>query len=201
MDQSRIKPSRWYYSLAALIFLAGCGVFVLVLIRQSKSLSGSLVQILAPGQMELNLTEAGSYTIFYEHESVVGERVYSTGEHLSGLECQLISRATGSGIALSAPPASSGYSIGRRSGRSIFQFHIDQPGAYIFFARYTGGQLEPEVVLALGHEFGRHSFAASAGSLALILGSTGLALAVAVLVAIKRDKSKKRLATGVVNPA
>jgi|GraSoiStandDraft_41_1057321.scaffolds.fasta_scaffold16706_7 hypothetical protein len=195
MDELRRKPSRWYYALAALVFVGGCGVFVLLMARQVNTLSGSLTQILAPGETELNLSAPGTYIIFYERESTLGGRVYSTGEHLSGLECQLISRATGSGVALSAPRTSSSYAIGGRSGRSFLQFQVAQPGIYALSAKYTGGQMEPEVVLAVGQEFSRHTFAVTLGALVIMSGSVGIALAIAVMTAIKR-KARQRSPLG-----
>ena len=196
MEQSRIKPSRWYYAFAMLVFMAGCGASLVLLVRQLKSLSASLVQVLAPGDAELNLAQAGTYTIFYEHQSIWGGRTFSTGERLSGLECELFSRTTGSGVTLFAPHTSSTYSIRGRSGRSIFQFDIGRPGPYVLSSRYADGQLQPQVVLAVGHEFTKRLTSLTTGSLILILSAMAVALAIATVTAIRRDKARRQAESG-----
>ena len=191
MDELRRKPSRWYYVLAALVFSVGFGMFALLMARQVKTVTGSLTQVLAPGDTQLNLSQPGTYTIFYESRSAVGGRLYSTGEHLSGLECQLISRATGSGVALSAPRTTSSYAFDGRSGRGFLQFQVSQPGMYVLSAKYAGGQMEPEVVLAVGQDLSTHSFAVAVGALVIVSGSAGIAVAIAAMTAIKRKTGQR----------
>jgi hypothetical protein len=199
MGEENIKPGRWYYALAALVFVTGCILFGLFLGSKLRGLSSSLRQIVVPGVTEITLTEPGNYMIFYERRSIVDGHVYATGEHLSGLECQLVSRATGSGVALSAPGMSTSYSIGGRAGRSIFEFYIDRPGVYILSARYTGGLTQPQVVLAVGHEFGKRVLAITVGSVIVMFALIGIALAIVIATAIKRDKAKKELTSGIVS--
>jgi hypothetical protein len=121
----------------------------------------------------------------------LGERVFSTGERLSGLECDIVSPVTGSGIPLHAPAASTSYSIYGRSGRSIFQFYIDRPGVYLISTRYVGGQTQPEVVLAVAHEFGRRIFAITVGSVIAMFVSIGAALGIVIATAVKRNQARK----------
>jgi hypothetical protein len=90
---------------------------------------------------------------------------------------------------------SSTYEFGGRSGRSIFDFRIDQPGVYALSAGYPQGQPGPEVVLAVGKDFTTGLFTTILGALALVFGSMGIAVAITLITLLKRSKNKKLLAS------
>src|SRR3990172_12214100 len=87
-------PGRWYYGLGGAVLVAGCVYFGVFLWQNISRIGENLTQVLAPGKSQLTLAKPGKYTIFYEHQSVVGNKVYSTSEELSGLECSLVSMST-----------------------------------------------------------------------------------------------------------
>jgi hypothetical protein len=200
METPRLRPSRWYYAVAAAVFLAGCGSVAFFLLGHMERLRSSLVQVVAPGEKELNLMQPGDYTVFYEQESVVDGRVYSTGEQLSGLECQLVLLGRGSAIALTAPAMSTTYLIGGRSGRSIFRLRIERSGAYLFSCRYAGGRAGPDVVLAIGRDFSGRVFTLTVEALAVVLGSLAIAVGIAAVTAVRRERAKKQLPLDVASP-
>lgn len=193
MNDQEISPSRWYYGLAALVFIGGAVSFGLILIRNISGMGDKLKQVVVPGKVDITLSEPGNYTIFHEHRSVVGQKVYSTEEGLSGLECALVSKATGSKINLARSSVNSRYSLGSRSGVSVFDFRIDQPGSYEFSAGYAEGRDGPEVVLAIGQGFVGNILATILGSIAVLFGSILVAAAMALITYIKREKAEKRL--------
>ena len=193
MDDQRITPSRWYYALAALVFVAGWVLFALFLYKNLSGMGAKLQQVVAPGEANLTLREPGHYTIFYEYRSVVGDRVYATNESLSGLECVVVSKGTSAKVVLWPSAINSNYEFGGRSGRSVLEFNIDQPGVYALTAAYPQGQPGPEVVLAVGKDFTAGLLTTVFGSIALVFGAIGIALAIALVTLIKRSKAKKRL--------
>ena len=193
MSNQQIKPSRWYYGLAVVFFILGESFFTLFFLNSLSGLSGAVTQVVVPVESEIMLPEAGKYTIFYEYQSVVGDRLYFTGESLSGLQCALTSRVTGHRIALSRPLTRSTYSLGDRKGVSVLEFTIDRPGVYEFSAWYPKGQEGPEVVLAMGHGFMKKLMGAIFGGLAIFFGSGAIAIAIIVITLLKRQKAKKQL--------
>jgi len=192
MNGQEIRPGRWYYGLAAVVFISGWVLFGLFLYRNLSGISSKLQQVVVPGKTELSLNRPGSYTIYYEQESVVGSKVYSTSRSLSGLECTVTAKATGEEVALSRAAVSSRYSVGGRSGYSVFDFKIDRPGIYEITARYPEGQEGPEVVLAVGQGFTMGVLTTVFGGLAIVFGSIGLAVAIAVYTAVKRHKAMRQ---------
>jgi hypothetical protein len=193
MDDQRIRPSRWYYVCAGVVFVAGWVLMALLLIKYLSGMGAKLQQVVVPGEAEITLREPGEYTIFYEYQSVVGNRVYSTEENLSGLECELVSKAKNSRIALSPSSMNSTYELGGRAGKSVFEFRIIQPGVYELSAGYPEGQPGPKVVLAVGKDFTVRILMSIFGGLALVFGSSGIAVAVVLVTLIKRGKAKKQL--------
>jgi hypothetical protein len=194
MDDPRITPSRWYYVLAGLVFVGGMVLFAWFLFNSLSGMGAKLQQVVAPGETHLTLREPGNYTIFYEYQSVVGDKVYSSDESISGLRCTLVAKATNSKIPLSHSSMHSSYELGGRSGRSIFDFQIDQPGVYALSATYPQGQQGPEIVLAVGKDFNAGLIMIIFRAFAVGFGSIGIAVAIMVVTLLKRIKNKKLLA-------
>jgi hypothetical protein len=194
MNNQDIKPSRWYYGLATVVFLTGVLLFTLFLFNSLSALTGGLTQLVVPTiESDITFSEAGKYTIFYEYQTVIDNKLYFTGESLSGMQCTLTRKATGHRIALSRPLARSTYSLGGRKGVSVLEFNIDQPGIYEFSASYPEGQEGPEVVLAVGHGFLKNLIGTIVGGLAIFFGSIVIAIAIAVVTVLKRQKARKQL--------
>jgi len=192
-SNQNIKPSRWYYGLAIVVFIIGGSLFTLFLFNSLSGLTGALTQVVVPVKSDITFPETGKYTIFYEYQSVVGNRLYFTGESLSGLQCTLTSKVTGYRIALSRPLTRSTYSLGGRKGVSVLEFNIDQPGIYEFSASYPGGHEGPEVVLAMGQGFLKNLMGTIFSGLAIFFGSGAIAIAIIVATFLKRQKAKKQL--------
>jgi hypothetical protein len=194
MDDPRITPSRWYYFLAGVVFVGGMALFAWFLFKSLSGMGARLQQVVAPGETDLTLREPGNYTIFYEYQSVVGDKVYSTDQSISGLRCALVAKATNSKIPLLHSSMNSSYELNGRSGRSIFDFRIDQPGVYTLSVKYPQGQQGPEIVLAVGKDFTAALFLTILRAFALFFGSIGIAVAIMVVTLLKRIKNKKLIA-------
>jgi hypothetical protein len=200
MDQTKIKPSAWLYFLAPLVMIAGAACFALFLFGNLSGLGDSLTRIVVPGKGEVELRDAGKYIIFHEYQSVVGDKIYSGSDSLAGLQCAVRSRATGAQIKLMPASMSSSYSVGSRAGASAFEFTIDQPGVYEVSGGYPAGQAGPETVLAIGRGFIGTIFGTVFGGLAIMFGSFLIAIAIVVVIFVKRRKSKKQIESLGANP-
>ena len=192
MNGQETGPSRVYYGFAAVIFIGGWVLFALFLLRSLSKLPEKLQQVVVPGKTDITLAKAGSYTIYHEYRSTIGSRVYSSPRRVSGLQCRLVSEVTGAEIPLSTPLGSSHYSYGSRAGVSLFDFSIDQPGIYEFSGGYSDTGEGPQVVLAIGQGFVGEILLTVFGSLAIVFGCIGLAVAIAVYTAVKRQKARER---------
>jgi len=160
------------------------------------------IQVVVPGSSDITLTQSGKYTVFYEYQSMVGNRIYSTGEDIPDIQVNLVSNDTGAEIPLSSASVTSTYTIGSRSGIGLFDFVIDQPGAYELSASYPavlGQQQEqgPEIVLAIIHGSAVEKLFGSimgtvAGALAIVFIPFVAGVAIIIITFIKRRKARAR---------
>ncbi len=193
MDRARVKPSRWFYALAPLILVGGAVLFTLMLIRGINEISSALIQVEAPGEVELVLDKAGTYTIFYEYQSMVDGRVYSTGRDLPPLELRIRSTANEANVPVVASTTNSTYSVGDRSGRSVGQFTIGEPGAYRLSASYPVEQEGPPIVLAIGQGFVGDILTLVLGSIGVCLGSFLLSAVCLIVVFVVRRNAGEQI--------
>jgi hypothetical protein len=192
MNGQDTGPSRILYGVAGIIFISGWVFFGVFLYKNLSSIPNRLQQVVVPGKTTITLPKPGNYTIFHEYHSVVGSRVYSTARDISGLQCRLVSRATGAEVSLSPTLANETYNLGNRSGVAILEFKIDQPGVYDFWAGYEETGEGPQAVLAIGQGFVMVILKTVFGSLAIVFGCSGLAVVIAVYTAVMRSRAANR---------
>ena len=192
-----MTPSRWYYVLAGLVLGAGLAGFGLFLFHGISGLTGGMTQVVVPGEHELTLSKTGAYTVFHEYQSVVDKKVYSmTQGAISGLQCSLRSKLSGEEIPLTQSGMNATYSMGSRSGVSVLDFRIDSPGIYVLSAAYSPGSEGPETVLSVGQGFLKQLLLTILGSIGIMFGAVGGAVAIAATTFVKRRKSRKQIQGG-----
>jgi hypothetical protein len=159
-------------------------------------------QVIMPGSSDITLQQTGKYTIFYEYRSMVGNRIYSTGENIPGIIVNIVSKGTGDGIPLSSTSTNSSYSLGSRSGIGLFDFDIDEPGIYELSASYPAvqGQQEEqrqEIILAVIHSsvieriFGS-IMGTVASAMAIVFVPFIVGVAIIIITFLKRRKARAR---------
>jgi hypothetical protein len=163
------------------------------------------IQVVVPGSSDITLSQPGKYTVFYEYQAMVGNRIYSTGEDIPGIQVNLVSKESGDEIPLSSAFVNRTYTIGSRSGIGLFDFAIDQPGAYELSALYPavqGQQQEqsPEIVLAVIHSSAVEKLFGSimgtvVGALAIVFIPFVAGVAIIIITFIKRRKASARART------
>ena len=137
-------PGRKWYWVAGAVGVTGIVVFVVYLLYGITGMGDGLDQMLAPGTAAFEFAEPGTYTVFHEHESVFEERYYSSPGIVSGLAVRVVSSAGGGAVAVHAASTNANYELSGRSGNSIFEFEIVEPGPYRVTAAYADGRRSPE---------------------------------------------------------
>lgn len=186
-------PSRWWYLLAIALALAGAVGMIAFMLPRLLGMADALIQVVVPGDLELSLEEPGTYTIFHEHHSVIGDRLY-VSKNISGLRVLVTALSTGKEVPISSTAASQTYSIGGRSGASAFAFKISEPGRYRLVAAYEDGSAQPKAVLAIGQGFLRDLLLTILFSLAILFTFMVVAVFVAVVVSQKRKAGRAAIA-------
>lgn len=193
MNRNDVSPAVWYYGLAVLIIVIGFAAFAGFMYQGISNMQNDLLQMKAPGAAELNLSEAGEYTIFYENKSYLDGTVYNTEEEMPNLHVSLKEMATGNDLALHASNESLTYNIGDRSGRSIMAFEVARPGIYQLDASYSGGE-GPQIVLAIGKGMAEGMLSSIIFSIAALISSIAIAAAIVYTTYRKRKKAFSKIA-------
>jgi len=145
-------PSRWWYAVAVAVLVLGLAGMGWTLWSGLSGIGDLIVRFVVPGSGEVTLSEAGTYTIFHESESVIDGRVY-TAPAVSGLSVTVTEEASGTAVPVRTPGMHSTYTFGGHSGTSIFAFDAPRPGIYRIAGAYDGGRSEPKTVLAVDRGF------------------------------------------------
>lgn len=201
--QNKIKPSKWFYVIGIIVLIVGPVISSIFLFSTVFSTINNFteipsIQVVVPGKNDIRLPEAGKYTIFYEHQSVVGNTVYSTSEDIPGISVNLVSKATGTQIPLSKPSMSFSYTLGGRAGISLFDFTVDRPGIYEIAASYPSSIQGPQIILAIfqgssvDKMFGDIMGIALRG-FALVFIPFAAGVAIIVITFLKRRKAKRTI--------
>ncbi len=188
MNYNNVQPGIWYYGLAVLIIALGFAGFAGSIYSGITDAESGLLQMLAPGDADLFLSEPGEYIVFYENNSYLDGKFYSTGEQLSGLEIHVREKATDLDLATYPARGSFTYSLGSRSGRSIMAFEIERAGNYQVNASYSGKE-GPKIVLAIGKGMVEGLFSSILISLAALFGSIAIASVITFVTYSRRKRA------------
>jgi hypothetical protein len=176
---------RWYL-VALVLALVGAGGAYLFFFMRLQSVDAALTRMVAPGEVEITL-QSGSYTLFHEYRSVLNGRYYESDD-VSGLNLH-INSSNGEPIALRGR-ANTNYEIAGRSGVSVADFDIDEPGTYTFVAAYNQRK-GPEAVLAVEQGVIGKIFGLVLGSIAIAFAGVGGGIAVASITYVKRRRARE----------
>jgi hypothetical protein len=148
--------NRLAYALAALIFgvsligytIAGVSFTQMTGVRLQEigDAVTAMPRVPVPGQSDIQLPEAGEYTIFYEAPS--GQ----TGSEPPELQIEM--KAEDGGVVQIHPTEQRISYEFDRSGVSVHQFQVSRPGRYQVVARYPEGGADTPAVLAFGMGLG-----------------------------------------------
>lgn len=188
---NKIRPGRWLYVLSAVIFVVGISLFIYLLISGISSMNTGRNRVAVPGKHTIEFETAGKKHVFYEFNSVYNGKMYSTSEEIDGLFCSLINKKTGKEIDLKTTLGNYTYSIGSSSGRSVFEFVIDEPGDYEFKAWYENEG--PTVIFAIGENYVGKIFFMIFSCISILMISIFTSLIILIITIVKRNKSRKAL--------
>ena len=185
------KPGRIWYLISAIIAVSGIILFVILLFSGLNSMKKGMIQMVMPGNHDINLERAGKYNIFYEHRSVIENKIYITSENLSGFQVFVVDKQGQKPITVIPATVSSAYSLGSRSGYAIFEFEITRPGRYEISGWYSAQEPGPRIVLTLGQGFVGRLIGTILLSIAVLMLSIVIAIAITVYTLIKRYSAAK----------
>ena len=184
-------PGRIWYAIAVLVLIAGSIVAGVYVYMRLSGVARELAQVIVPGEADLTFSQAGTYTIYFEPQSVVDGKVYRTEGDIAGLVVRL-SSADGEPINLVAPSLHSNYSIAGREGEAVLTGTIDEPGPYHLTAAYADARNQPQAVLAIGLAVPTKIITAIFVALGIAICSVFLAVFMIVVTFVRRRRAIRR---------
>jgi hypothetical protein len=115
---------------------------------------------------------------------------YYASETVNGLRLRLTNEATGAPVTLTEPAMAANYTIGNKTGTSIYAFTIDRVGRYRLVADLAEGRSEPKAVLAIEQGMLGELFSLIFGTMAIAFAGLGVAGAIVLLVLWRRSNPK-----------
>ena len=176
-----IRPSRWWYWLAAGAVVAA-GVWIGVGLSRVAARVDDFERFQIPGEGELTLTEPGAYLIYYEGPGA------DQGVVLSSFEVTLSPTDGKDLVPLPRYEGSLTYSVGGHAGFAVFTFEIEEPRDFLFTLEYGGEGPTPSQV-AVGSSIAPTIVATVVGGIAWFLA----ALVVALVVFLRRHRARRAL--------
>jgi len=139
--------------LGFLVFIVSIALFIGILIYMVKDMHSEFVRFSLPGTKEIELTETGLYSVYYEHRSKLEGKYYNTPITFPDMALSLKRKGSEEEFALNPPVNhSASYSWKDTSGELEFEFSINEPGVYVFSGMYEPGTTGPAVVLSVHKE-------------------------------------------------
>lgn len=183
-----IRPKRFWYFVALLLFVAPMIFGGGVIFNAFKSYFSGGMQLMVPGETTLQVEEAGTYLIFYE-TSIFTENNIGNIRHGRDFEIALMDLATGQGLRLKPPEFGGTETFGQTVRQAIAEVDFDTSGDY--YAEVYGELPGNDGLLVRRADFiGMIKGVISAIMLFLIGFIAGPIMALVVL--IKRQNSKRK---------
>jgi hypothetical protein len=178
-----------WFVVAAVIAVAGFAGAVFYLMPRLAAADARMMRVVVPGNAMLVFDKPD------EKKGTVHGRTYAS-DNVDGLSLGLTADATGAQVKLVEPKIATSYTVGNRSGSSIYAFTLDQPGRYRLAANLASGRGDPKAVLAIEQGMFGALLSTIFGAIAIALAGLGVAGAIVFAVLWQRSKAAKSMATG-----
>jgi len=202
MEQEKIRPGKVWYVAAGITGVCFIFLFAFFIVSAVTCATDSITnRFSVPGTASMPIDKTGKYTLYFEYDSVMGGKAYHAYD-ISDMLFTLTNQDTGENIKLNDSVINSYYSINGISGKSIFDFEIDEPGQYVLETLYDSGSGQ-DAILAIGQPFAvqmviRIFLAIGSFFLALIIPAIIIVVTVVKRSKIKKERSQKNRAVQVI---
>lgn len=180
--------SPLWFVLAGVLAVAGFVAAGFQIFAGISGIESRLMQVVMPGSVVLNLKEPGTYTIYYERQSVVDGQVH-TGSGMGGLRLSM--RGPSGDVQLVPNSGGATYTFGRREGRSAYTFTATTPGEYRITGVLPEGRGQPQVVLAIETGLIGGMARMIGGAIGVAFGGLAIAGVLVFVTLWQRQKAKR----------
>lgn len=210
------KSPVFLYLAALLVFLLGTVFFATTIVQgtlllSSKAVAAGVLRVVfpwvdgsplldpfirlsVPGKTGMDLTESGTYILFYEYREGSPVDRPRAEEILANLDISLLPHGIGTQHPVHLIRGNVTYALPGRVGKGILEFDIDTPGSYTLDVQFTTGRLPDSLSLTVGFDVMRQVVRKIALGIAVLLISMTAAVAVGLSTFIRERRFRKGIA-------
>ena len=191
----KLRPGGIWYVIGTLLILGGLAALIGLIaagaVKTSRAVDRYARFVVSKEGTEatIDVTQAGSYTFYYESQSTVEHKQY-TAPADPPPDLQVAAKARGGADLVVSPSTNEkSFSISGKVGRAVFSVRVPAPGTYV--VRATGGTAATPFVVSMGKgQVGRlAAYIVSGLGLGALLGIAGLVTL--IVTGSKRKKSRR----------
>ena len=191
----KLRPGGIWYVIGTLLILGGIAALIGLIaagaVKTSRAVDryARFVVTKEGTEATIDVTQAGSYTFYYESQSTVEHKQY-TAPADPPPDLQVAAKARGGADLVVSPSTNeTSFSISGKVGRAVFSVRVPAPGTYV--VRATGGTAATPFVVSMGKgQVGRlAAYIVSGLGLGALLGIAGLVTL--IVTGSKRKKSRR----------
>jgi hypothetical protein len=197
----RVRPSAWYYLLAAAVFVGALGITIFLFVSGLRRVRDAMVREDIPGQMDLELKRNETYTIFLEQSSWTNSEPAPKTRSFGRVSCQVNALPNGEKIPATQPAAATSYMYGTRMGISLMEFTVPHDGSYAVECSDSREKPAPKLEVAVGGGAAKAISTVMARSFFVLMGGIVVGVLIFARVAALRLASRKEIREQGLKPA
>ena len=186
MNHQAKKPSWLWFLVVGLILVAGIAAAVGIFVGGISSAANSLQRMIVPATQTMTFDEPGRYGIYHEHRSVLKGRTFRQWPGQIDFEATVTRLSDGAQIPVEGSTINTTYTLGKRQGRGIFQFDIEQAGQYEIVVG-----ADDEAVVAIGRSIVGTILFAILGPMGVCFASFVLGLVMAIVTIVRMVRYRR----------
>jgi hypothetical protein len=189
----RVRPSSWYYLLAVAAVASGLGLMIYMLVSDIHRIRDSMVRWTIPGQIDLELKQSETYTVFAEGNAAGNAGPFSFGNTLRGVSCEVHLLPSGETIQPNGSAGTTTYTYGARRGVSILEFNVPHDGTYTVACADQRTITEPKLEAAIGGGTAKAISGIMARAFVFLMGGIVVGVLIFVRVVMLRLESRREI--------
>lgn len=189
----RVRPSAWYYLLAAAVFVGALGITIFLFASGLRRVRDAMVREGIPGQMDLELKRNETYTVFLEQSSWTNPGPAPKARSFGEVSCQVNALPNGEKIQTTRPIAATSYMYGARRGFSLMEFTVPHDGSYTVACTDSREQPAPKLEVAVGGGAAKAISTVMARGFFVLIGGIVVGMLIFARVTALRLASRKEI--------
>jgi len=185
----RVRPDAWYYLVSLLPLALAIGLALYFLHTGVPQIRENMVRLDVPGELNLDLSNRETYTIFIEHATSIASKNPDL-QPLAQIHCD-VHNAAGEGNQTNPRLGTSQYTYGRNVGVSILDFEVNKNGTYNVSCQGPSEISGEKIQVAVGGGSAKALTAVTSRCIVSLIGGVVIGVLILIRVIMLRQESNR----------